>query len=372
MRLTTTLALLTMGCQTDAALSPSEELSPAEALPPAPLVVPACAPGSAFELNGTAYPTLQPALDAAIQGDTIVACAGTHVIGDVYTYTMGITLAGETSDPADVTLTGGSVVLSVTLPQPPGATTLSGLTFLNTGVVAQASGFIAQDLVFLGAEASLSAETHDLGVYRTSFTGSEAWSALDVGPLDREITVTLDDVRFEDNRVGSSVLQIRNADLSAASGRVRMRDVDVINNVSNGVSTSVVDVSDDISVQIIGGEVSGNESPLGGIVRLDGLVGRSRISGWSVTDNEGGWETVSVLGRAGRLDLRDSAILRNRHLNAALGEGVALIHGVRTDLTNVDLGTGADTNLPADIAICGVDYGVIPSAAIPARAYCPR
>lgn len=344
--------------------------------PPAPIVPPACAPGSAFELNGVAFTDLQRACDAATRGDTVVLCAGRHTIGDVQVYEDGITLAGETGDPADVTLVGGTISMQpYNLPVPPGTVqTASGFTLDGAELYgASSEAFHVADLRFTGAGSKLYIETDSAYVYRTEFRNGTGGLMLEVGAYQAEVNLSLDEVRFQDNVVDDNLVWVHNRDSTPAPGRVRMRDVDWINNTSTAAYAPLGLFTDDLQVEIIGGHVVGNQNPNASIIELFGARGPSRIRDWTVTDNVVGYPTVNIVGEFEPLSIRDSAFLRNDWPTAPFSVGSALlVEGPTARLTNVDFGAGADTNEPADIATCGVDYGVVTGRTIRYPSRCPR
>lgn len=344
--------------------------------PPAPIVPPACAPGSAFELNGIAFADLQRALDATVGGDTVVLCAGRHTIGDVQVYADGLTLAGETGDPADVTLVGGTISMQpYNLPVPPGTVqTASGFTLDGAELYgAGTAAFHVADLRFTGAGSKLFIEAASAYVYRTAFRDGTGGRMLEVGAYQAEVNLALDDVQFQDNVVDDNLVWVHNLDTTPAPGRVRMRDVDWINNTSIAAYAPLGLFTDDLQVEIVGGQVVGNQNPNASIIELFGARGPSRIRDWSVTDNIVGYPTVNIVGEFEPLSIRGSAFLRNNWPTAPFSVGSALlVEGPTARLTNVDFGAGANTNLPADIATCGVDYGVVTGRTIRFPSRCPR
>jgi hypothetical protein len=327
-------------------------------------------------LNGVAFADLQLAFDAATAGDTVVLCAGRQRIGDLQIYEDGITLAGETGDPADVTLVGGSISMQpYNLPVPPGTIqTASGFTLEGAELYAAGtSPFYAADLRFIGPNSKLFIEASSAYVYRTVFRDGVGGRVFEAGAYQAEVDLSLDQVRFEDNAVDDNLAWVHNLDSTPAFGRVRMRDVDWINNTSIAPFAPLALFTDDIQFEIIGGQVVGNLNPNASIFEVFGARGPSRIRGWSVTDNVVGYPTVNIVGEFEPLSIRDSAFLRNDWPTAPFAVGSALlIEGPTTRLTNVDFGAGADTNLPADIATCGVDYRVVTGRTIRFPSRCPR
>lgn len=371
MRATILFMLSMVGCDSAQESAVDAELPP----PPAPLVVPACAPGSAFELNGVAYTDLQLAFNDAVRGDTVVLCAGTHSIGETRVHTDGVNVAGETGDPADVTITGGYISVQPSFPAPAGAVnTVSGFTLVGAELIGGGPvEFRVADLRVVGPDARVYAESQSVYVYRTNFLQGLAGRMFEVGVFFSEVRVALDEVRFENNITDDSVVWVHNLDLTPAHGRVRLRNVDWVGNVSTAGFSPLVQFSDDIQLEIIGGSVVGNTNPNGSIFDVFGLRGPSRIQGWTVADNVVGYPAVTIVGELEPLVIRDSAFLRNDWPAPPFTIGSALlVEGPTARLFNVDFGVGADTNLPADIATCGVDYGVVNAVKIRYPSRCPR
>jgi hypothetical protein len=372
MRATILFTLSMVGCDGAQESAVDAELPP----PPAPLVVPACAPGSAFELNGVAYADLQLAFDDAVGGDTVVICAGTHSIGGTRVHVDGVTIAGETGDPADVKLTDGSISIQpFTTPAPVGTiNTASGFTLVNADLIGGGTVDLRlADLRIEGPGASVYAESRSVYVYRSTFIDGVGGRMLEVGVYDAEVHVALDEVRFENNITDDSVVWVHNLDLTPAPGRVRMRNVDWVGNVSTAVFSPLALFTDDIQLEVIGGSVVGNTNPNAAIFEVFGVRGPSRIQGWTVTDNVVGFPAVNLMGEVEPLVIRDSVFLRNDWPTAPFVVGSALlVEGPTARLFNVDFGVGADTNLPADIATCGLDYGLVNKAKIRYPSRCPR
>ena len=135
-----------------------------------------------------------------------------------------------------------------------------------------------------------------------------------------------------------------------------MRDVSVLDNISVSANPyGLIQADNDVVLEVEGGSALRNTNPAGSILSVFDLRGPSRIRDWTVADNIVGYPALSLVGSRDVVQLSDSAFLRNSWPNAPLGLGSALVvEGPTARLSNVDLGTGADTNLPADIGLCGV------------------
>lgn len=346
----------------------TDELGP----PPSVLVPAACGVGSAFEINGVPYASLQDAFDATVPGDTVVVCRGTHVIGETRLGSTDVTIAGETGDPADVHLTGGSLDwIYAAQPMPAARARLSGVTFDDCPVyVAFVGELLASDLRFVGPAATLMGET-DAYVTRTAFTDGAGEPRMTISPDVGDLRLTLDEVTFEGNSADQSVLYARNNHVGPSHGLVRMRNVDMHDNTTLG-PVALIELDTDFVLQISGGSIMQNTLSSSVLNAYD-LRGPSSIRGWTVADNVVGDPAVQLIANPTPVTVADSAFVRNTWLNPPGLYGAAwLSAGPTVRFSNVDFGTGADTNVPADIGACGVDYGVIASAVIRYPSRCPR
>lgn len=154
-----------------------------------------CAGPDGFEIGAATFSTLQRALDAAVDGDTITVCPGTWP-GRAATYDVGaITLAGFTPDPAAQVLDGQSNDAILTLLGDHPEVTVRDLTFANGFAWHGAAGLSVRCTP--GTGGSLTLDDVVFRALQASGGGAAVWT---VGVDDVDLT----DVAVLDNTAGNN------------------------------------------------------------------------------------------------------------------------------------------------------------------------
>ncbi len=195
--------------------------------------------------------------------------------------------------------------------------------------------------------------------------GQSAAAAISGTPWDRSIALMLDEVEIDNNYVDDPVVMVGGY-FAAERGQIWLRDVDMHDNVAvNSVVWSVRS-----SLVIEGGSLTHNVAGFTPLIWANQMIGPSRISDWTVADNEVDYPAVVLHGRGQTVPVQDSTFVRNT-LTAPVALGAAIHgHDITLDLSRVDFGVGADNNLPYDIGGCQVDLGVVSGQSRRGH-YCP-
>lgn len=369
------LAVLLSGC---ADLSEAPELADMAAPPPpAPLAPAPCMPGSAFELGGRPFGSLQTAVDQAGPGDEVVICSGTVTLGAVTVTTNNFILRGETGDPADVVLTDGLLQI---LPGPRPRAALQGLTF-STGATVNVltdARFTLADVVIRDQNAAtgvlMDLEVADVDLVRVRVTNNRCESAIRIwgAPLAPSQQVRLFQVAFDHNTIDSGqVLSVMGA-IPTIPGTLTMTNVHFEDNQTAG-HLPLFDQYAGYRMQFNDVTIARNLLS-GPAAELIDVVGGSVLDGLSVTDNLMDDPAVLWSSPGTTSTLQHAEFLRNA--SPYLGVGAPRLGplgpiGGTLLLRDVDFGTGVNDNDPFDIGGCPTHLGVVGRGRISWRSPCP-
>jgi hypothetical protein len=360
--------------------------TPLDQLPP-PAV---CAPGEVARFGGVAYPDIQAALDAAAGGGTVTICTGVHYVSNLTYASAGpIRVAGETDDPNDVILDGTFNGRIITFSNYLSDNYVSGISFIHAGeqtmsiadveaifhegsdgtflirrcrfidgvselgaaFTLHASRNIVQEIDIIGHSQLLG---HIARIFPTTSKDQyselsnsyisnnifgEAGFAITSGAPTIDSVVRVQDVHFEDNRtMNGGALDIR---VREGRSRVTVERASFVNNRSEGntaglrVSLSRPDV---LNFGITDSLFEDNTAVLGDIYAGAALT----VDGWAATYPPNTRYDAMI---------HNTTFRRNTKRPGPYG-AVWLNDRFRTQWIDVDFGTGADANFPADISEC--------------------
>jgi len=368
--------------------------------------VTACAPGHAAMLADSGFSTVQAAIDAAAPGDTVSVCAGTWTESLVVTQ-LPLTLAGEgAAEDVVVDAAGSGAALVVGAPDG-GDLTLTSLTLTGgSDSAVRCDGgtgstlMVVEDLRIMDSVSAgrgggvqlwyCSVQASGLQISgNLADEGGGAW--LRGGDLQgTDITLTenaaatgggLAAVLDGDMRVEGLILRGNQAESGGglalegdAAGEVLVADLLVAGNQAShsGGGLFVVESSRrSVDLLLRDLELESNAAPHGGGLYASSSYGTVHMEGGSVRGNTadrgggayfasaGTLEGVVVednaaaelgggiyfdAGLSGRIDLEGAALARNW---AESGGG---IYAAEVCLVDSDLSSGADDNLPDDVA----------------------
>jgi hypothetical protein len=381
--------------------SEANTLPTSRAAPP-----PLCTQGHVAWVQGTpgGYPTVEDAVLSTGPGGTVLICPGVHPVSMYLGNEANLTLRGVTGNPADVVLDGqgsGAVIygfgfdpiarlalrdLTVRggrdLANDFGGVNVAGNVFNRSNLITD-TRFYADNCIFEENGASTGGAVfldsiqggwvRNCVFRNNSLPGSYQGSAMTVKmSLDSDTFVISDSTFTQNNSFSPLMLQTNHGTFLPYDARVRLERLQFLND-AGGLLVDPGAVDGYFDVQIVDSVFAGNAGPDVGAISIDGsanTITRVNISGTQITDNTGDYIASAILAYSSStpdpsifVQIRDSTIARNVVLSevgaAPPYQGAAIYMSQSTGLRlrNVDFGTGADANVPADMKNCSAPLG---------------
>ncbi len=328
------------------------------------------------------YLDLQAAFSSVAPGSTLYVCPGDHDAPLSRTGGWPIALVGATLNPADTVIHARSVPYIFVLPGFDQQLRLVGLTMSGMGshsepsavrVSGSASVLDIDRCIIDDFQDSPGRSTVAVGAYQaravrvrsTAFMDGSGAGALNIsnssfgGP---DTWVVIEDSAFERVQAfNSGPITLRN-DGGDARMLALIRNTTVVDSSGSQGGAISWDATRGSQLHIQGSTFTGNTSiGDGGAVYITTQPsGRAAIfvRDSTFTDNETGQNGSAIYFGGGlvwehsrmRARIRDSTFHRNLSTHATGDNGaISTTHGCHLTLDNVDMGTGADDNVPADI-----------------------